>query len=361
MKSSAGQWILRVTLPVDPVYKTASEVATLKLVASYTSLPVPPVAAYWDGTDSDSSADKSLGLEWIIMGKLPGITLSDAWTDIDLDMKIGIVESIADKLHELYECKEARFSALGNIYGKQELQKPSLSEAPYSIGRIVSMAFFWDQRLQQPVNRGPFSSSAEWLTSRLQLVEQECNDILESDQTDSDDKKDAEYFKSTVQRLTKQMKFFCQPLEENIFVLHHDDLNSHNILIDPVSGALTGILDWECVSAVPIWKSCQLPHFLANEWTRDVKPALGEYQEADGSVSSLYPEHLKEWEVTVLAEYFLKRMESKNSDWINVYRSSERIRDFDFAIKNCDNLFMASKIVKWLDVLENNEPYKRLV
>lgn len=62
-------FIMRVSLPVDPYFKTASEVATLQFVRKNTSIPVPQIIAF------DSSADNELGFEWILMTKLPGIPL----------------------------------------------------------------------------------------------------------------------------------------------------------------------------------------------------------------------------------------------------------------------------------------------
>lgn len=38
---------------------------------------------------------------------------------------------------------------------------------------------------------------------------------------------------------------------EDVKVLWHDDLSSMNILVDPVSHKLTGIVDWESMSIVP--------------------------------------------------------------------------------------------------------------
>ena len=46
------------------------------------------------------------------------------------------------------------------------------------------------------------------------------------------------------------------------FVLHHDDLSTNNILIDPVTHIVTGIVDWECISFVPRWKAHRMPQFL---------------------------------------------------------------------------------------------------
>ncbi|RVD89634.1 uncharacterized protein DFL_000633 [Arthrobotrys flagrans] len=358
-------WILRVTLPVDPYYKTSSEVATIKLIKSFTSLPVPRVIAHYGGAPEASPSDGCLGLEWILMTKLPGKNLTDAWSEMDIGKKIRVVELLADKLHELYTCKEAQFSSIGNVYQPSvqtdtSERGASYGPAAYTVGRIVSMPFFWNQRLRQPVNRGPFASSAEWLTSRLQLVEYECTQILNSDSVNSNEKEDAARFKSLSQRLSKHIQFFVPANEK--FVLHHDDVNAGNILVDPTTGDLTGVLDWECVSVLPNWKSCQLPIFLTDTQPRNTKPSENAYfRNVDGSPNELYFHHLLEWELTMLGQYFLRRMESHNSDWIEIYKSSGRIRDFEYAVHECDSELMVKRIEKWLDIVERGEKYQRLL
>lgn len=65
--------ILRVTLPVDPRYKTLGEVATMNWVREHTNVPVPRVIAY------EASNTNPVGFEWILMTKLPGKPLADVW------------------------------------------------------------------------------------------------------------------------------------------------------------------------------------------------------------------------------------------------------------------------------------------
>ena len=54
------QYIMRLTLPVEPLFKTESQCVTLSSIQTYTSIPVPDVVAY------DSSAKTPLGFEWIL-------------------------------------------------------------------------------------------------------------------------------------------------------------------------------------------------------------------------------------------------------------------------------------------------------
>lgn len=57
-----------------------------------------------------------------------------------------------------------------------------------------------------------------------------------------------------------------------------------NILVDE-AGEITAIIDWECVSAVPLWRACQLPECL-NSQTRDEQPKKEEYAPDTGAENS---------------------------------------------------------------------------
>ncbi|KAK6513050.1 hypothetical protein TWF506_009213 [Arthrobotrys conoides] len=362
-----NSWILRITLPVDPYYKTASEVATTNLIRSFTSLPVPEILFHYAGGVETHPGDGIIGLEWILMTKLPGKNLRDAWQEMDIELKMRSVELLADKLHEMYTCEVARFSSIGNVYQLSNQTDETGNQAPpgsatYAVGRIVSMPFFWEKRLSYPVERGPFPSSAEWLASRLQFVDQECTQIVDSVSSDPYDKEDAVSFRALSRRLFQHIQAFV-PADEK-FVLHHDDVNTGNLLVDPNTGALTGILDWECVSVLPAWKSCQLPRFLMCTKARHTKPSEERYcEQPNGPPNSLYFEHLREWELTTLRKCFFQRMKSLSlsSDWMDIYESSERIRDFEHAVQYCDNEFMVKIIEEWLTAFERGEPYQRLL
>lgn len=98
--------------------------------------------------------------------------------------------------------------------------------------------------------------------------------------------------------------------------VYHDDLNLTNILVDD-QGNITAVVDWECVSALPIWMAARFPEFLS-VGGRDERPDRDRYSNEQavsivkaGSAdddddldnegkNSLYWIHLMEWEVTQL-------------------------------------------------------------
>ena len=115
------------------------------------------------------------------------------------------------------------------------------------------------------------------------------------------------------------------------------------------NGTLTGVVDWECVSAVPLWKACDYPSFLKSPF-RDIKPDQKGYEDdGNGRPGSLYWEHLMEYELTILRRHFMDEMRRLEQKWITIFESSQVQRDFDTAVQNCDNEFLARPINEWLD------------
>ncbi|OJJ46198.1 hypothetical protein ASPZODRAFT_133198 [Penicilliopsis zonata CBS 506.65] len=121
-----------------------------------------------------------------------------------------------------------------------------------------------------------------------------------------------------------------------------------NILVQS-GGELAGVLDWECVSALPLWKACDYPAFL-QESPRRLEPDPRRYdREANGELADLYWEHRWEYEVTLLREIFVDEMKRLEPGWVDVFNKSHRQRDFDIAVENCDNEFVARHILAWIN------------
>ncbi|KAK1989175.1 hypothetical protein LZ30DRAFT_696629 [Colletotrichum cereale] len=90
--------------------------------------------------------------------------------------------------------------------------------------------------------------------------------------------------------------------------IYHDDMNRHNILVDD-AGALTAVVDWECVSALPLYAACQYPPFLQGK-PLEVEPVKSKYQhDENGDIVELYWEHLEDYELTQLRRLFLGEMQ----------------------------------------------------
>ena len=287
-------FIMRVILPVDPYFKTASEVATLQFVRKNTSIPVPRVIAF------DSSADNELGFEWILMTKLPGIALKSLWESPELawDSRVQLTKTLARYVKQLTSFK---FSVMGNLYpsSRPEFEQiawlkqlssetrfvPLPDDAEFAIGPVATIPFFYGDRLRLQDGRGPFETSSSYLTSLLRLhissttnrkSAVSTNDKHEDDDED-DDISEFEDAISAYESLLSALPIFFPPPEASsdaeTFSLFHDDISADNILVDPTTHRITGIVDWECVSLQPRWEvAARVPQLLEGPEVEDGSP-----------------------------------------------------------------------------------------
>jgi hypothetical protein len=185
--------VMRVSLPVDPCYKTLSEVATVNWIRRTTNLPVPTIIRY------EPSRENPVGFEWILMTKLPGKTLAHSWRYLPLTAKSNLVRQLAKHLAYLFR---NQLSGIGNIYALS-----SSSDVSPTVDRIVSMHFFWGDHFYQDIYQGPFRSSKDWITARLSLSEHDCLSVLDRNQVgdvpESDDEDEVEDATRTLEIIHK--------------------------------------------------------------------------------------------------------------------------------------------------------------
>jgi hypothetical protein len=151
-------FVMRVSLPVDPYYKTMSKVSTMDWISRTANIPVPRVITY------QSSRENPIGFEWIIMTRMPGRPLKELWRSLSFSVKISLVGEFAAYSSCLFR---NQLQGIGNLYGTASILNDSgLSEATWpagnpaysnnsspsekehlptglpDVGRIVSLHFF---------------------------------------------------------------------------------------------------------------------------------------------------------------------------------------------------------------------------
>ncbi|MCJ1262716.1 hypothetical protein MMC22_002586 [Lobaria immixta] len=180
-----GSFFMRISLPVHPHFKTASEVATIGLLRSHTSIPVLRIIA------SSSTSDNELKFEWILMERVEGVPLADIWASLTWDAKVSCVKDVASIMAQLFEL---RYDSIGNLYNPEDLPIPSERKIQKNVdesnsvvlGRIVSWSTSWNAHLTADVHLGPFTSSKDWLDARFRLMEEDLTRLLESQDPDED-------------------------------------------------------------------------------------------------------------------------------------------------------------------------------
>lgn len=138
-------------------FTTASEVATMQFMREMLELPVPQVLAW-----SSRSENTPVKSEFIIMEKLGGRYLSDAWDDLTTDETANIIQEIVEVERRM---TETYFHALGSLYYIKDIPDnvrsiglSSYSEVAdklYCIGPTVERRFWCNGRAELNINRGP--------------------------------------------------------------------------------------------------------------------------------------------------------------------------------------------------------------
>ncbi|XXH03598.1 hypothetical protein Hte_010003 [Hypoxylon texense] len=321
---SSRSYIMRLAIPVEPFYKTESEVATMFYLREQTSIPVPAVVAW-----SSSAADNVLGFEWILMETVDGVTLESVWYRMGFEDKKKLTEAVASYTKELLSL---RFTSFGSIYfaevwnevnyslysSSRSSQPAPSSRAPdanigkdgkYVIGRMVSLRFFQDKRALMRADRGPFETAKELVVAEANLLGQRIRHLSPTPGTDYYCEVDENLYKHEAEMLQVFDKlekvsariFSDSDGPEDLKVLWHNDLSTFNILVDPITFEIKGIVDWESVSIVPAWEiDGGIPYFLRGPEV-DEPPPLGSRSEED---EAGLVEIRKDWDLCLLRKTY---------------------------------------------------------
>ncbi|KAI9645259.1 hypothetical protein NHQ30_005994 [Ciborinia camelliae] len=386
VETADGCLLMRIIFPLDSFRKTDSEISTINFLRQNTKLPVSKIHAF------DKSSDNELGYEWILMDMLPGETLESKWNGLSEDLKRGIVGQIAQYQAQLFHHK---FSTIGNIRtdvtGEVLDQTAPCLPVLGPIGQLVNVL---------DVSQGPFTRSEDWIRAYLTLVLRLNEGYMKVYKSDP---VKFEYCLHVIKRVKRLLKLLPSifPVNEGTpeqSVLFHKDLSMGNILIDN-DGSITGIIDWNNTSVVPIWRSCSLPKFLQGK-ERNEKPKPSQASDpklftgiidwnnafvvplwrscslpkflqgkernekpkpSQASDPKLYLQHLREYELTQLRPLFLKEMHNIAPTWTEEYTNAIETGKADFWLAT-QNFQAHSRLgpadawlSQWLDEFEKGE------
>ncbi len=348
--SPDSAYSMRISLPVDPVHSTESAAATIEYMRQHTSISSPRIIAY------SSNNLNELGFEWLLTDHTPGFPLYKAWRKLSWDSKAVFIKQLARHQAELLKHE---FHKIGNLHNQGKKT---------AVDQLVSLSSYQGHHVTNRAVRGPFMSSHEWLKARLQCVLAEQQHVIDTS-CDEDEMEDAEFAHKLAQQLYELLPtvFLSYASATEVTVLAHRNLSIHNIFIDG-GGKLSKIMEWECVSAMPVWRACRLPQ-LFEEREREERPIKENYgpdsdeeddKDDDGldneGITDLYWEHLLEYELTQLRTIFVQEMETRSPGWSMLAKQSALKDDFERAIEECDNGWRNKSVKRWVDALANGEP-----
>jgi len=100
-------------------------------------------------------------------------------------------------------------------------------------------------------------------------------------------------------KLHKVASTIVSPVDgpEDAKMLWHDDLSLMNILVDPKTYSLAGIVDWESVSVVPAWETASgVPDFLRGIDVNEPTPIGSLSEDEEKAMADLR----KDWDLVLL-------------------------------------------------------------
>ncbi|KAH9882972.1 hypothetical protein J1614_000338 [Plenodomus biglobosus] len=182
-------------------YGIASEVATMDFLQRH-GVPIPKVF------DWNSSTSNQVGSEYIIMEKVAGKELEDIWYTMTLQERMDMVEKIVDMKKILFAIQ---FPASGSLYYKD------------SLGADIPRVDFYGYQEVDPQLQ--IDTSQDYLKIAPHIVPER--------------------------------------RELNHPTIRHPDLSPTNIFISD-SGAITGIIDWQHTTILPIFLQAKIPKHFQN-------------------------------------------------------------------------------------------------
>ncbi|EJD42360.1 kinase-like protein [Auricularia subglabra TFB-10046 SS5] len=214
---STNHYSPRALAPADVARRMRCEVATLRLVAERTAIPVPRVFAFCETPAND------LGWPYILMsalaGRAPadiGIVHTGTCEPIPAE-KQSLFESFCASLADVHvQLRGVAFDAIGAIYLDDQGEYVVGAEAETGIG--------------------PCASSAEYFAQFGAYLQREAR-VHESTNR---------LFGVWLARLLLSSR----PRSAGPFSLTHQDLHTGNILVDQ-TGRITGVLDWDAAACLP--------------------------------------------------------------------------------------------------------------
>lgn len=201
-----------------------SQVATIRLIRSKTTIPVPEVYAL------DTSVNNEIGAPYTCMSFIPGTPVCQAWFDYSGalprdEFRFNILTSLSQIMAQ-FSCFS--FEQMGSIMGSG------------SDSTIIGPLYRWHEKKDgslKVIKSGPYDSTSAFLHKKLILL-----GCLPTPGPDS----------------------------PSSFVLSPPDFHSGNVLVDD-EGTVTGLIDWDLAQTMPRF----LGYARYPKWiTRDFDPSM---------------------------------------------------------------------------------------
>ncbi|KAK4454080.1 kinase-like domain-containing protein [Podospora aff. communis PSN243] len=236
-----------------------SQITTLRLIASKTTIPVPQVYAF------DATTDNGINAPYICMSFVHGQTLATAWFDTSPptpleDRRLKTLTAISQCLAQLAQFS---FPKIGSIHKEEN--------GDLTIGPCYD----WEEKEDgsfQIIASGPYNTAEEYLQEHYAVTEEHNGPWKVA--------------AAIVTKAASRRLPFKDPSQG--FVLSIPDFDSQNIMVDD-QGNVTGIIDWDLVQTLPRCVGySRYPGWITRDWD----PIMYGWPKSDSENS---PEELEQY------------------------------------------------------------------
>jgi Phosphotransferase enzyme family len=211
-----------------------SMAATTQLVREKTAIPVPRIYGW-------SATDEEVGAPYMLMDWVEGVSFGDCLQTLEFEKTVDIIYQWATYVWEL---TRLQFPSIGCL-------RPSSSRSRVHVKKYLSQGSVDQGRDRLSLFRGPFSSVSDYLYGISNLKKSAPADGMSFDRFSF-----GTYLESFI-------PYALRPsLNKGPFVLCHDDFNVQNLLIDPVEGRITAVIDWDFAAVKPLQSLLGFPESL---------------------------------------------------------------------------------------------------
>lgn len=213
-----------------------SQVATIRLIRSKTTIPVPEIYAL------DTTDNNEIGAPYLCMSFIAGKPVSEVWFDDSgilprEELRLRILTSISRTM--------ARFSCF-------TFDKMGSIMEDGSGSTVIGPLYDWREEEDgglQVATSGPFDSTSAFLQESM----------IASSNENVWDKAEAKVFEAIVD---------CVPTLDSPpgFVLSLPDFDSQNVMVDD-QGTITGLIDWDLAQTMPRFVGyARYPGWITRDW-----------------------------------------------------------------------------------------------
>ncbi|TVY87186.1 Altered inheritance of mitochondria protein, mitochondrial [Lachnellula willkommii] len=258
-----------------PHFTTASEVATMDFARNILGTPVPKVFAW-----SSKAQENSVGAEYIIMEKVPGIELESVWPSMKIGDRLAVVKAIAGFQKSW---TSVSFKKFGGLYYAQDVDERignellyvdangvEVTDAKFAIGPSTGRELIDNGRATINFNRGPWETLEEYHTA-IGLREIACvgqlSRLPKSPITLCGPGTYQPTREKKLHALNCYLKLikFLLPTDRSIASSHlwHGDLHVANIFVNPSNHTeIVGLIDWQSTELSPLYFHARQPHII---------------------------------------------------------------------------------------------------